>query len=168
MGKPTRARTPRLPAHLALTALAFLAGSRGVPAQSAPIEDLSHFPKATLDITSGKRKAHFDIWIADTPQREEQGLMFVRDLPARQGMLFPQSAPRPMSMWMKNTFIELDLLFIDSTGRLSKIAARAVPQSLDTIDSGGPISAVLEIKGGEAEKLGLHVGDHVKWSGVTQ
>ncbi|HEY6484736.1 MAG TPA: DUF192 domain-containing protein [Steroidobacteraceae bacterium] len=131
--------------------------------QSAPIEDLSSFPQTSLEIVSGKHKHDFAIWVADTPQREEQGLMFVRELPANRGMLFPQHAPRAMSMWMKNTYIELDMLFIGPDGRVSKIVAHAVPESLTTIDSGGPISAVLEISGGAAARLGLKVGDRVTW-----
>lgn len=132
-------------------------------AQSGPIEDLSNFPQTSLAIESGKSRHDFTIWVADTPQREEQGLMFVRELPANRGMLFPLRAPRTMSMWMKNTYIELDMVFIGTDGRVSKIVERAVPQSLTTIDSGGPISAVLEIRGGEAARLGVHTGDRVKW-----
>ncbi|MBV9912625.1 MAG: DUF192 domain-containing protein [Sinobacteraceae bacterium] len=132
--------------------------------QSAPIEELANFPRATLDISSGKhRKAHYDIWIADTPARDEQGLMFVRELPVDQAMLFPQDPPHEMRMWMKNTFIELDMVFVGPDGHISRIVEHAVPHSLETIDSGGPVAAVLEIKGGEAQRLGLQVGDSVIW-----
>src|SRR5579862_6244771 len=75
-------------------------------AQSGPLEDLSNFPRTALQILHGKNKKNpreFTVWIADSPTRQEQGLMFVRDLPAGQGMLFPQKKPRQMSMWMKNT-----------------------------------------------------------------
>src|ERR1700748_3661296 len=81
------------------------------PAQSGPLEDLANFPRTSLEILHGKSKKdprHFDVWIADKPARQEQGLMFVRDLPVGQGMLFPLEKPRQMSMWMKNTYVELD------------------------------------------------------------
>ena len=138
-----------------------LSTASGQPAQ---LEDLSNFPRATVDITAGKHhKAHYDIWIADTPSRESQGLMFVRDLPQGQGMLFPESPPRVMLMWMKNTYVPLDMVFVGSDHRISHIVANAKPQSLDTIDSGGPVAAVLEIRGGDAERQGLQVGDAVAW-----
>jgi uncharacterized membrane protein (UPF0127 family) len=151
----------------AWTALAIvLAISMGVLcyAQSAPLEDLANFPRSSLEITHGKQHHAFTVWIADTPQRSEQGLMFVRDLPVDEGMLFPESQPRRISMWMKNTYIGLDMVFVDADGRIGKIVEHAVPQSLDTIDSGGPVAAVLEIKDGEASRRGLTIGDKVSWS----
>ncbi len=151
---------------LAVTALVCLTlgAAREVRGQSAPLEELANFPHATLDISRGKhRKAHYDVWIADTPARDQQGLMFVRELPADQAMLFPEDPPREMRMWMKNTFIELDMVFVAPDGRISRIAEHAVPHSLETIDSGGPVAAVLEIRGGEAKRLGLQVGDSVQW-----
>ena len=149
---------------LATASLAWglLSTASGQPAQ---VEDLSNFPRATVDISAGKhRKAHYDIWIADTPAREEQGLMFVRDLPQGQGMLFPENPPRVMLMWMKNTYVPLDMVFVGSDHRISHIAANAKPQSLDTIDSHGAVAAVLEIRAGEAARAGLKEGDVVQWS----
>jgi uncharacterized membrane protein (UPF0127 family) len=133
-------------------------------AQSAPLEDLANFPKTSVQITSGKQRHQFAVWVADTPPREEQGLMFVHDLPVDQGMLFPQTVPRRMTMWMKNTYIELDMVFVGTDGHIARIVEHAVPLSLATIDSGSPIEAVLEIKGGETGRLGLHVGDEVTWN----
>jgi len=134
------------------------------------IVELSTFPRATLEIESGKTHHKFNIWVAETPAQQMQGLMFVNDLPADQGMIFPQSPPRDMSMWMKNTYIPLDMLFIDAKGRVVKIAANAEPHSLTTLSSGKPVSAVLEIKGGEAERRGIRPGDVVSWkkAGVSQ
>jgi hypothetical protein len=66
-------------------------------------------------------------------------------------------------MWMKNTYIELDMLFIDEHGRVTKIIQRAAPLSLQTLSSDTPVAAVLELKGGQATKLGLHDGDTVLW-----
>ena len=132
-------------------------------AQSAPIESLTHFPRTTLDIAAAGHQDRFDIWIADTAQRQEQGLMFVHDLPARQGMLFPQDSPQVAHFWMKNTYIPLDMVFVGKDGRVAKIIASAHPFSLDVLSSDVPVIAVLEIRGGEAALLGIQVGDRVSW-----
>jgi|GEM_PF-305953 len=131
------------------------------------IAALDTFPRATLEIAGGAQRHKFNIWIADTPLQQMQGLMFVNDLPADRGMLFVQSAPRNMSMWMKNTLIPLDMLFIDAKGRIVKIAERTEPQSLKTIGSGSPVAAVLELKSGESAQRGIKVGDAVSWRAVS-
>ena len=127
-----------------------------------PIEDLSAFPYGKLEITDGRKaKLTYEVWLADTQPRMAQGLMFVRDLPALRGMLFVHDAPQPVSMWMKNTYIPLDMVFIDAHGRIQQIVEQAVPHSLDIIRSNEPALAVLEIGGGEAKRLGIHVGERV-------
>lgn len=136
-------------------------------AQSGPLEDLANFPRTSLEILHGKSKKearHFDVWIADSPARQEQGLMFVRDLPANQGMIFPLKKPRKMAMWMKNTYIELDIVFIGEKGAIDKIIEHARPLDLTTLSSDKDVSAVLELKGGVASDLGLKVGDRVSWA----
>lgn len=147
-----------------------MASMTGLPAQEPqrPL-DLASFPRSTLEITQRggggeQRRYSFRIWVADTPQRAEQGLMFVSDLPETMGMVFPIEPPRVENMWMKNTYIELDMLFIDAHGRVSKIIQRAAPLSLQTLSSDSPVSAVLELKGGQAAKLGLRTGDTVSWT----
>ena len=140
-----------------------LGTSSVVHAQTGPTLDLATFAQSSVDVGAGAHRQHFDVWIAASPAQQTQGLMFVRDLPASRGMLFPEPEPRPTSFWMKNTYIELDLLFIAPDHRVAKIAARAPPLSLTTINSDGPVIAVLEIKGGEAERRGIHVGDAVSW-----
>jgi uncharacterized membrane protein (UPF0127 family) len=133
-----------------------------VSAQVGPIEDLSAFPSAKLEIAEGKKVRHtFDVWLADTPARQAQGLMFVRSLPPARGMLFVHPAPRPISMWMKNTYIPLDMVFIDGLGRIQQIIANTKPHSLDLVRSTGPALAVLELAGGEARRLGLKPGQQV-------
>jgi uncharacterized membrane protein (UPF0127 family) len=137
-------------------------------AQSAPLQDLATFPRASLTIVHrdpahGSHTYRFAVWVADTPERAEQGLMFVSDLPEASGMVFPFTPPRIERMWMKNTYIELDMLFVDLTGRISKITPRARPLTLDTLSSDTPVRAVVELRGGEAEKLSLAVGDLVSW-----
>jgi uncharacterized membrane protein (UPF0127 family) len=130
--------------------------------------DLDSFPKATLDIRSGKENHHFDIWIAESPQQQQQGLMFVRDLPDNRGMLFLASPPRVFSMWMKNTYIPLDMVFVSADGRIARIAPRTTPFSLEIVSSGGPVKAVVELKGGEAARRHLQVGDRVDWTANKQ
>jgi len=89
--------------------------------------------------------------------------MFVSDLPETMGMVFPIEPPRVENMWMKNTYIELDMLFVDEHGRVTKIIQRAAPMSLQTLSSDSKVAAVLELKGGQAAKLGLQPGDTVTW-----
>ena len=133
----------------------------------APL-DLATFPRTSLEITHrgaqhAVRKFAFEVWVADTPERAEQGLMFVSDLPEGRGMVFPLASPRVETMWMKNTYIELDMLFIGANGRVTKIIERAHPMSTSLLSSDAPVSAVLELRGGEVAKLELKVGDTVAW-----
>jgi uncharacterized protein len=151
----------------ALGVLALLASGLSGAQSTAPL-DLASYPRAALEIeqhAAGQppHRTHFDVWVADTAQRAEQGLMFVHDLPAGRGMVFPLSPPRVEAMWMKNTYIELDMLFVAVDGRVVKIIERARPLTLDTLSSDQPVGAVLELKGGEAQHLGLRVGDQVSW-----
>ena len=141
-----------------LLALAWLGVAQ---AQIGPIEDLAAFPSAELRISDRKASHVFRVWLADTPQRQAQGLMFVRALPDLQGMLFVYEQPKPISMWMKNTYIPLDMVFIDARGRIQQIVEQTTPHSLDLIRSNDPALAVLEIAGGEARRLGLHAGQRV-------
>jgi uncharacterized membrane protein (UPF0127 family) len=150
--------------------LAFAAGA-AAPALAqdshAPLE-LATFPRTSLEITRldehrAARKYAFEVWVADTPARAEQGLMFVSDLPDTMGMVFPLTTPRVETMWMRNTYIELDMLFIRADGHVAKIIERAHPLSEVLLSSDTPVSAVLELKGGEAAKLGLRAGDTVTW-----
>jgi uncharacterized protein len=134
----------------------------------APL-DLATYPRTDLTITQSKpaRTRTFRVWVADTAPRAEQGLMFVSDLPESEGMVFPLDPPRVENMWMKNTYIELDMLFIGANGRVTKIIEHAVPLSLSTLGSDGPVAAVLELRGGAAGRMGLKVGDAVSWKKPT-
>lgn len=157
-------RFPRFTSiHWALGILLAGALASACLAQSQPIESLTRFPRTTLDIASHEHRHHFDVWIADTAARQEQGLMFVRDLPPDEGMLFPQSAPQVAHFWMKNTYIPLDMVFVGEDGRIAKIIANARPFSLAVLSSDVPVIAVLEIGGGEAKRMGIRVGDRVSW-----
>ena len=130
-------------------------------AEPAPL-DLATYPRADLHIESGEKKHRFDVWIADTPERQRQGLMWVRDLPADQGMLFINDSVRLSSFWMKNTYIPLDILFIDPRGKVMKIYERATPLSLEPLGVDTPVRAVLELRGGESARRGIRAGDRVR------
>jgi uncharacterized protein len=136
--------------------------SVAVHSQAGPIEDLAAFPRGKLEITDGKKVKHtFEVWLADNSRRQAQGLMFVRSLPDLRGMLFVHESPKPITMWMKNTYIPLDMVFIDASGRIQEIVAQTTPHSLDIVRSKEPALAVLEIAGGEAKRLGLRPGQRV-------
>lgn len=152
----------RLPAAWLLAAMLLWAAGTS-RAQIAPLEDLASFPQRRLEIHSKRTGADhvLNVWVADTPARQAQGLMFVRELPADRGMIFVYDAPRMLGMWMKNTYIELDMLFIGADGRIAYIAERAQPHSLDTIAAPRPVQHVLELRGGEARRLQLRAGDRV-------
>jgi uncharacterized protein len=139
-----------------------LMAARSAGADVTQPEPLSAFPQSLLAIrTASGKVVNFKIWTADRPSRQEQGLMFVRDIDDHAGMLFIFQPARQITMWMKNTYLSLDLLFIDATGRIDYIARRATPLSTDIISDPRPVSAVLELKGGIADGFGIQVGDRV-------
>ena len=128
----------------------------------ADTEPLFQFPQSTASIhTAAGRVVEFRIWTADRPNRQEQGLMFVREMDDHAGMLFVFPDSRQIAMGMKNTYMSLDMLFLDNQGRIDYIAARTKPLKLDLIQAPRPVIAVLELKGGITERLGIHVGDKV-------
>ena len=104
----------------------------------------------------------YEVEIAATPGARAQGLMFRRELAPRAGMLFDFGRDEVARMWMKNTFIPLDMVFVDRDGTVRGIARNARPRSLDTISSRVPVRAVLELNGGEAERIGLAPGDRIR------
>jgi uncharacterized membrane protein (UPF0127 family) len=124
---------------------------------------IAGFPRDLLSIVTASARQHrFEVLLARTAAQQERGLMFVSELPADSGMLFVQEPPRVMSMWMKNTLIPLDMLFIADDGRIVAIHARATPQSLAIIGYDKPVRAVLELRGGEAAARSIHAGDIVQ------
>jgi len=136
--------------------------SANVALPDAAPEPLSAFPQSLLAVRTGAGKViNFKIWTADTRQREEQGLMFIHELDEHAGMLFMFPENRPVAMWMKNTYISLDLLFLNAQGKIDYIAAGATPLSTAHIGPPTPEYAVLELKGGACELLGIKVGDVV-------
>jgi uncharacterized protein len=142
--------------------IAVLACAAGIAAAQEPDhEPLSSFPRSQLEIQSGQKLHELTVWVANTPSRRQQGLMFVTELHPMTGMLFVFPQPQTVSMWMKNTRISLDMLFVAADGRVIRIAPKAKPESLATISSMGVVTGVIEIAGGEAERLGIHSGDRV-------
>ena len=125
-------------------------------AASAPAAELK-----PLTITASEGVHEFAVELADEPRERSKGLMYRRSLDPDQGMLFDFGDPQPITMWMKNTYIPLDMLFIDETGTITGIAKRTTPLSERTIASDGPARYVLEINGGRADALGIRAGDTV-------
>ncbi len=116
----------------------------------------------TLVTASG---AHtFDVEIAATPEAKAKGLMFRTSLADNAGMLFPYSPPQEATMWMRNTYISLDMIFIRADGTVHRIEARTEPFSERVIASQGDVAAVLELKAGMAARIGLTPGDQVQHS----
>jgi uncharacterized membrane protein (UPF0127 family) len=130
-----------------------------VPAQESAQSGLKQVP-LTIHSTSGDYR--FIVEIAASPAEQEQGLMFRRSLAPDRGMIFPYDPPQEVGFWMKNTLIPLDMVFIRADGTIARIA-HATPLSLDTVPSGEPVAAVLEIAGGRAAELAIHAGDRVEW-----
>lgn len=140
---------------ISITALIVVLLSAGVLGFNAKAQG---FARGEVSV-GGQR---FEVEIARTDGERSQGLMFRRFLPANAGMLFDFEQTRSIAMWMKNTFIPLDMLFIDEAGEVVYIAERTVPKSLATISAPQPVRYVLELNGGTADRLGLSVGDRVE------
>ena len=139
----------------ALTRLAILlvALFAAVPARPAPLQ--------TLEIASKTGVHSFAVEMATTEAEREKGLMFRKELPEGRGMLFDFHRDQEVGFWMQNTYIPLDMIFIQGDGRILRIEANTEPLSTKIIPSNGPVRAVLEVIGGTAEKLGIVPGDRV-------
>ncbi|MFN3960603.1 MAG: DUF192 domain-containing protein [Parvularculaceae bacterium] len=145
---------------LAFAALALATGAScardGASSPAAASEEI-------LTIVSGEREHRFRIELARSEEERAQGLMFRTELADDAGMLFDFGPePRPVSMWMKNTLIPLDMAFIAEGGRIARIAAMTTPRSLASIPSGEDVVAVLEVRGGRFAELGVREGDIVR------
>jgi uncharacterized protein len=144
----------RLAAALLIVASAVLAAP--APAHAAG--------QAIIEIASRTGVHAFKVELATNDAERERGLMFVKHLPAGQGMLFDFQTDQPVSFWMHNTYIPLDMMFIASDGRIAHIVENAKPLSDALIPSQYPVRFVLEVIGGTAETLGIAVGDRVTGS----
>jgi uncharacterized protein len=137
---------------LAIAAAAYLV----VPLPAARGAELQ-----TLEIASKTGVHVFSVELAVTDEERERGLMFRRSVPEFTGMLFDFKRDQDVSMWMKNTYVSLDMIFIQSDGRIRRIAENTETESLKIIPSGGPVRAVLEVAAGTARKLGIEPGDRI-------
>ena len=117
--------------------------------------------EATVEIISKSGVHPFSVELATNGAEWERGLMYRKELPEGRGMLFDFEREAPVSFWMHNTYIPLDMIFIRADGSILRIAEDAEPLSDRLIPSGGPVRAVLEVIGGTARKLGIAPGDRV-------
>ncbi len=141
-----------------LTAFVFVAAlAAAQPAAPAPadpaVDDLS--------IVTATGPHHFAVEVMKTREQLERGLMYRRQMAADRGMLFDFGAVRPVTMWMKDTYLPLDMVFIAADGRVVSVKRDAEPLSETTIPSGGDVLGVLEVNAGTAARIGLKPGDRV-------
>ena len=154
----------------AFAAAALLLGSACKSDAGTSASSPAGMSQLQVTITSSNGPHKFSVELAKTGPQQERGLMYRTGIPADSGMLFaPYPAegggPKEASFWMENTPSPLDILFIRPDGTIARIAENTVPFSQDRIQSGEPVSAVLEINGGRAAELGIAEGDRVSWAG---
>lgn len=143
---------------LALLLSTLLAATNPVRA-AEPARLLAGFARAPAMIETGDARHELELFLAITPAQRGQGLMFIRELGEFEGMLFPNQKPAVASMWMKNTYLSLDMLFIGVDGRILQIVERTTPLTEDAISSAEPAMAVLELSAGFAARHGVKPGD---------
>jgi uncharacterized membrane protein (UPF0127 family) len=137
-----------------VAALVFLLVSAAAVAQPQKFEPLT--------IVSGSARHAFQVEVMREDADRAQGLMYRRSIAPDRGMLFDFNRVEPVSMWMKNTYISLDMLFIRPDGTIARIAVDTEPLSTRTISSGEPVAGVLEVAAGTAARLGIKAGDRVE------
>lgn len=142
-------------------ALAAVAASIWLAFGSAALAQDKPLPVTTIVIDTEHGPHTFRVEIAADHASQEKGLMFRRQMPPDDGMLFEFPRPEMQFFWMKNTILPLDIIFIRANGTISSIAPNAVPYSTTTIPSIEPVRAVLELNGGRAAQLGIEPDDVV-------
>jgi uncharacterized membrane protein (UPF0127 family) len=130
------------------------AGAAAAPASVA-------FEESSLTVDAANGQFEFLVEMAVNPTQRSQGLMFRESLEEDRGMLFDFGKSQRAAMWMRNTYVPLDMLFIDAHGQITQIAADTQPLSDAVIASREPVRAVLELRGGVSAKLGIKPGDRV-------
>ena len=115
-----------------------------------------------VDLRGDWGQAHFNVEIADDAAEQAKGLMFRESLPVSSGMLFIYDTPRHARFWMKNTLIPLDMLFLDKTGQVLRIAHNTRPLDETPIDGGENVLMILEINGGLAKAMGISIGSQLR------
>ncbi len=119
-------------------------------------------------LTQGSKSFLFNVELAETPLKRAMGLMNREDLPEREGMLFLFPTKENVTMWMKDTYIPLDMLFFDETGQITSLIENARPLDMSLLHSQEPVKGVLEIKGGSVRSLGIQVGDVIETELLSQ
>jgi uncharacterized protein len=146
-------RYARLTASLMVALGLVLSVGVGVPVRAASVQPLEIATKSGVQV--------FSVEMATTEEEKTTGLMYRKELPDGKGMLFDFSPEQQVSMWMKNTYISLDMIFIRADGRILRIAENTEPLSTKIISSGGLAKGVLEVIAGTAQKYGIQPGDRV-------
>lgn len=140
------------------------------PTAAAPAGEPTQAQKLPLTpltiVTGDGRRLRFKVEVAVTPREQQTGLMFRPSMPADNGMLFTYKQPLTLGVWMENTYLPLDLVFIGVDHRIAGITANAQPLTRDVRWSPGPVIAFLELNGGRAAALKLRVGDRIEHSGL--
>ena len=133
--------------------------------QSFTVVDLDRdLKKSSLIVSTSKKTCYLlSIWVAHSVKEKARGLMYVRNMPEQSGMLFVYTESDQRSMWMKNTYIPLDIIFIKNSETISSIARNTEPLSLKNIRSTEPVNYVLEINAGMTKKMGIVPNDKVFW-----
>lgn len=134
----------------------------GLGSVVASAQEVIRFPVSPLTIVSANGRHDFVVEVADTPERRRRGLMFRENVPPGTGMIFDFQELRPVGMWMKNTPSSLDMLFLAEDGTIRHIYERTVPFSETVLASPVSVLAVLELRAGTVEELGIALGDQVE------
>lgn len=133
-----------------------------MPRAAEPAGLLRDFGRAYLVIESSAQRCIFvDVYVAANSSQWQQGLMHVRDMPLYEGMIFLYPQEREITMWMKNTYIPLDMVFIGSDSRVAHLHYAAVPHSETVISSVARVNQVLELNAGAIKAFGIQPGDRV-------
>ena len=163
MNSHSRGRSVRIAVAITL-GVALLGGSPviGIATAQAPAAQQVEAGLEPLTIVTASGSHAFSVEVMRTDEERAKGLMFRRFMPQDRGMLFDFKREEPIAMWMKNTYLPLDMVFMNRAGRVTHIAQNAEPLSERIIPSGGPVYAVLEINAGVAKAIGIKVGDNVQ------
>lgn len=161
----------RLLALVALSLVCALPGCSAGGAGAAGTSDQRAPAMVGVNIQSANGVHRFSVETAKTEDDQQRGLMFRTDIPKDGGMLFapypPEGPPRVASFWMKNTPSPLDIIFIRADGTIAHIAENTTPFSETPVESGEPVAAVLELRGGRTAELGISEDDKVSWPGAS-
>ena len=146
----------------AVVASVALALASGRAAALQPAHLVEGFPRGQLVLeTAGPRCLLVDVYIASTAEQRAQGLMFVEVLPEFEGMYFGYNMPVEVIMWMKNTLLALDMVFVTEDGKVGRVARDTQPLSMERISSGDPVAGVLELNAGFARRWRVEPGTRV-------